>query len=340
MDTKETAGERITDAFEAMERIAGEIEEASSLIITCHTHPEGDGIGSMLALMHALTAMGKHCDAVCSDGIPRMLAFLPGSDAVKRDSDGEYDVVIAVDVSSKSRFAIPANSLERILSRCKVSICIDHHIAEKPFGDICWVDEKAPATGLMVYKLIKHTGIDVTPQIAVCLYTAILTDTGAFRFENTTSECLCVASELVRYGATPSLVAYHIFERKHCGALKLWGRALMRLRINEGIVWTWLKLRDFEETGALNEDVDGLINLLRGIDGTSVVVLFREIGDGDVKVSLRSFGDVDVAEVARRFGGGGHKMASGCTIEGVTMRKAIRLMLKALKEELSHRETA
>ncbi|MFA4016436.1 MAG: hypothetical protein RUDDFDWM_001546 [Candidatus Fervidibacterota bacterium] len=340
MDRKEATAERITNTLEAIERITGEIKEASSLIITCHIHPEGDGIGSMLALMHALTAMGKRCDAICSDGIPRMLEFLPGSDAVKRDSMDEYDVIIAVDVSSKDRLAIPTVSLERILSKCKVSICIDHHIVEEPFGDICWVDDKAPATGLMVYKLIKHMGVDVTPQIAICLYTAILTDTGSFRFENTTSECLCVASELVRYGANPSLAAHHIFERKHNGALKLWGRALMRLRVDEGIAWTWLKLHDFEETGALNEDVEGLINLLRGIDGTSVVVLFREIDKGNVKVSLRSFGDVDVADVAKRFGGGGHRMASGCIVEGMTMRKAIRLMLKTLKEEMTKRVTA
>lgn len=320
-----------------LHEIARALIEHSSFVVTCHVHPEGDGIGSMLALMHMLNGLGKRCEAVCSDGVPRMLRFLPGSELVKRDCECDCDVIIAVDVNRKDRFAIPSRSLERLVRGARIIVCIDHHITEQPFGDVVWIDESMPATGLMVYKLFKHMSVEVTPQIATCLYAAIATDTGAFRFENTTHECLSVAAELVRAGANPALIAHHIFERHHEGALRLWGRALERMRLDKGsgIAWTWLKRSDFELTGAHDEDTEGLINLLRGVEGAKVVALFRELQDMSIKVSLRSLSDVDVAEVARQFGGGGHVKASGCVLKGVTLRKAISLVIRALRSALS-----
>lgn len=320
--------------------MAKEISEAlmahKSFVITCHIHPEGDGVGSMLALMHALSGIGKKCDAVCSDGVPRMLRFLPGSELVKLDCDCQPEVIIALDVNRKDRLAVPSRSLERLLKKVHLSICIDHHIAEEPFGDMAWIDEAAPATGLMVYKLLKQMSVEITPQIATCLYAAIATDTGAFRFENTTHECLSVAAELVRLGADPALIARRIFEIRHDGALRLWGKALSRVRLDErsGIAWTWLKRSDFEIAGADDQDTEGLVELLRGVEGAKVVVLFRELPDMTIKVSLRSLSKVDVAEVAKRFGGGGHRKASGCTLNGVALRKAISLIMRTLKDAL------
>ncbi|MFA4028502.1 MAG: hypothetical protein GDYSWBUE_000406 [Candidatus Fervidibacterota bacterium] len=317
----------------SLSEVAKVLIEHRSFVITCHVHPEGDGIGSILALMHALARLGKRCDAVCSDGVPSILRFLPGSELIKLDCDCMCDAIIAVDVSRRDRLAIPPSSLERLIKGAQTIVCIDHHIVEQPFGDVVWVDESMPATGLMIYKLFKHLSVDVTPQIATCLYAAIATDTGAFRFENTTHECLSAAAELVKAGADPALIAHHIFERRHVGALKLWGRALARMRLDKGsgVAWTWLKRRDFEVAGASDEDTEGLINLLRGIEGARVVALFRELQDMSIKVSLRSLSDVDVAEVVRRFGGGGHIKASGCVLKGVTLRRAITLVMRALR---------
>lgn len=322
-----------------LREVARALIEHDSFVVTCHVHPEGDGIGSMLALMHMLSGLGKRCEAVCSDGVPRILRFLPGSELVKPDCDCECDVIIAVDVNKKERLAIPPSSLENLVRSARTIACIDHHIAEQPFGSVVWIDESMPATGLMVYKLFKHMSIEVTPQIATCLYAAIATDTGAFRFENTTHECLSAAAELVRAGADPAMIAHHIFERRHEGALRLWGKALERIRLEKGsgIAWTWLKRCDFEMTGTRDEDTEGLINLLRGVEGARVVALFRELQDMSIKVSLRSLSDVDVAEVARQFGGGGHIKASGCTLKGVTLRKAVSLVIKALRIALSGR---
>ncbi|MCS7252640.1 MAG: bifunctional oligoribonuclease/PAP phosphatase NrnA [Armatimonadota bacterium] len=320
----------------SLKDVAKVIVENHSFVITCHIHPEGDGIGSMLALMYMLNELGKRCEAVCSDGVPTILRFLPGSEHIKLDCECECDVIIALDVSRKDRLAIPPSSLERLIEGACLTVCIDHHIVEQPFGDVAWVDKSMPATGLMIYKLFKHMAVDVTPQVATCLYTAIATDTGAFRFENTTHECLSVAAELVKSGADPALIAHYVFERRHEGALRLWGRALARIRLERrsGIAWTWLKRKDFEAAGANDEDTEGLDNLLRGVEGAKVVVLFRELRDMSIKVSLRSLSEIDVAKVAGQFGGGGHIKSSGCILKGVTLQEAISLIKKALRREM------
>ncbi|HBI23548.1 MAG TPA: hypothetical protein DDX84_04950 [Nitrospiraceae bacterium] len=298
----------------SIEDILLEIRKRETFLITTHVNPEGDAIGSSLALALALSSIGKKVEVITQDPVPKGLKFLPSSDTIKqaKSIDRRFDAVITVDCGDLERVGflkidnIPGDIL----------INIDHHVTNKGFGAVNFVED-AVASAQLIYDIMKRLNISLTPDIATCIYTAIMTETGSFRYSNTTSETFKIAQEMVSAGAMPWNIAEQIFNRNNIGRIKLLGLILESLdRSDDGkISWITVKEQMYRETGTSKEDVEDFINFPRSIEGVEVAILFRESNQG-WKISLRSNGKVDVSNMALEFGGGGHSMAAGFFIQG------------------------
>lgn len=294
-----------------------------------HARPDGDAIGSMLGLGLALEQRGMHVVRLCPDPVPQVYRFLPGAGRVRSTLPARLPrVAVALDCDASHR----VGPFEKALPRFQTLIDIDHHSGQRPFGTAAWVDPRASSVGEMVYILLRRLGIPVSAEVATCLYTAVITDTGRFCYQNTTARSLRVAAELVRAGADPVRVAANVYEAKPVGAARLIGFALRNLKVEDGgrIISSRLRLSDFASAGAQAEDTEGIIDHLRGIRNAEVAVLLSEQKDGQVRVSLRSRGRRNVAEVAAMFGGGGHAYAAGCMLQG-PISAAHRRVMQALR---------
>ena len=286
-------------------------------LVTAHRSPEGDAIGATLGLALGLRAVGKVCEAINVDGVPRMCHFLPAIDQVlaapARD-DHQVAIVVDVDTARPERVAAPAEAI----ARCPVTVVVDHHASSRPSAALNWIEPTMCAAGEMVYHLLTHFPGSLTGEVAECLYAAVATDTGAFRYRNTSAEALRVAAELVRLGADPSLAARHLFEERPLCARRLLGVALHKLEYEEplGLTWSTLTRADFADSGATEEDAEGIVNFVHGVEGALIGALFRESEGDEIRVSLRATPPVDVAALAQRFGGGGHALAAGCRVPG------------------------
>ncbi|WP_422445727.1 DHH family phosphoesterase [Thermoanaerobacterium sp. DL9XJH110] len=306
------------------------IRDNRTFIITSHIMPDGDSVGSLLALALALKKEGKIVFAVINDAIPEKYKFLPGSDDIIRAHVNKCDVVISLDCGDTQRlgFGRALKDLGNIV------VNIDHHKSNSFFGDINLVDSKASSAGEIVYRLIKRiTRIDY--EIALCLYTSIVTDTGSARYSNTTPFSLKILAELVEMGVRPDFVSRRVFETKSLSSIFLLKSALDTLEISgDGKVASMYITKSMMETsGAREEDTDGIINYAREIEGVEVAVLFRETGDF-IKVGLRSNEWLDVSKIAEDFGGGGHARASGCILK-TSLWEARDAVLKSIIMHLS-----
>jgi phosphoesterase RecJ-like protein len=299
-------------------------------LIACHENPEGDAIGSELALALALRKMGKTATVLNSDPVPGNLAFLPGADTVILDADGSpYEVAVVVDCGSIDR----TGRVRDELRKCPIVVDIDHHSTHDAQGDYCLVDPEAAASGILVHRILTALGLAIDRDIAVNIYVAILTDTGSFRYSNSTPEAYSVAGDLVRIGVDPWEVAEKVYETQTAEKLGLLGRVLGSLELVAGgkvaAVTTFRKdLRDFSAT---KDHLEGFINYPRSIAGVEVAAAFREEDPGRFRVSLRSKGRVDVSAIASALGGGGHRNAAGCTVPGTVdeVKKRVFGMLEA-----------
>jgi len=315
-----------------LEAICRVFRERDRFLIACHENPEGDAIGSELALALALRKTGKTATVINSDPVPETLRFLPGADTVRYEGDGaRYDVAVIVDCGSPER----TGRIGAELRKCPETVNIDHHVTNGRHGDYCLVDPEAAATGVLIYRILKAMGIPVDRSIAVNLYVAVLTDTGSFRYSNTNPEAFEVAGEMVRRGADPWSVSKQVYETQSRERIGLLGRVLSTLEFaGNGRIAAITTLRKDLEAFRLNKDsLEGFINYPRSIAGVEVAVAFREEGDGGIRVSLRSKGRVDVSRVASAFDGGGHRNASGCTVRG-TLPEAKRRVFEALAKAL------
>jgi bifunctional oligoribonuclease and PAP phosphatase NrnA len=293
-------------------------EKARSIVLACHVNPDGDALGSMLALLLGLTKRypDKYIEAVSHDGVPDIYEFLPAAGQIKSRASAEtFDLAIALDSGDVKRtgdqvFPVFAKSLSRM--------DIDHHVGDGAFGDVRLLDSKAAATAEIVFDLLGHLGINIDTDIATCLLTGVITDTGSFRFMNVTPRTLRTAATLIEAGATPSLIAERVFDNRTFPGTKLLGLCLSTLQICSSghITYASVKHEHFAETDTLDQDTEGFINFVRSIRGSEVAILFREFELGTVRISLRSTERVDVARIANQFNGGGHKMAAGCTYYG------------------------
>jgi len=294
-----------------VEDVLKQIAQRKRFLVTSHARPDGDAVGSALACCQILRLMGKQAEVVLHDGVPRVYRSLPFANEVTQAEQVEdgYDAVILLECDSVHRTRI--EGLERFFL-----ISIDHHLSGRPFANVNWIDPKAVATAEMIYRLAREAGVRISPDIATCLYTAVLTDTGGFMFKGTTEQTFALARELVQAGADPARCARNIYFAHSTAKMRLLGAALSNLQREGPLGWIWVTQAQMQEFGAREEDCEGLVNYVLSIQDVEVAAFFRELPDGRFRVSLRSKGQPNVAKVAERFGGGGHECASGCAVDG------------------------
>jgi phosphoesterase RecJ-like protein len=320
-----------------VQQIAELLRTEKIFLVLTHFRPDGDAIGSQLALTLLLKNLGKQVTAWNDDDVPTKFHFLPHANLITKppDTPRDFDVVIAIDASTWQRVG---TSGQRI-GRRKHFINIDHHVSNEKFGEINWIVPAAPASGQIAYQLIKRGGFTLTPEIATCLFAAISTDTGSFTFANTTADSLRTAAELIEAGVQVADVCRHVYESYPYARLQLLQLALADLKLTDHhrTAYFWLTLEMFEESGAKREDTEGLIDYARSIEGVLVAVLFEELSEpGKIRISLRSkHPKLDVNSVARRFGGGGHHEAAGARLTGSPAEveaKVLAAVSEALKK--------
>lgn len=291
------------------------LREKERFLIACHENPEGDAIGSELALALALRRMGKTATVLNADPVPANLLFLPGADTVVFAEDGsKYDVAVVVDCGSPER----TGRISGELRKCPLLVNIDHHRTNGDRGELSLVDPDAAATGLLIHRVLSAMKFDIGLDVATNIYVAVLTDTGSFHYGSSSPEAFEVAGEMVRRGVDPWAVAEQVYETQSALRLRLLGRVLDSLDVVfDGRVACITTMReDLREFASGKDALEGFINYPRSIVGVEVAVSFREEEGGVFRVSFRSKGRVDVSAVAARFGGGGHHNAAGCTVPG------------------------
>jgi phosphoesterase RecJ-like protein len=287
------------------------IDRCNRFLVSAHARPDGDAVGSMLACGMILDQLGKQADLVSCDRVPLIYRGLPCASTIRQVArvEGDYDAVILLECDGIER-----SRLQGLEGRFLINI--DHHVSGRRFADINWIDNDACAVGEMVYDLATLAGVNVTSEMASCLYTAVLTDTGSFCYAGTDAHTFELASDLVRQGANPALLAQHTYFSNPTSKMLLLGAALSTLRREGRLAWMWVTHNDMLRTSAAEEDCEGLVNYAISIAGVDVAVFLRELPNRRVRLSIRSKGAIDVACIAESLGGGGHQHASGCTIDG------------------------
>ena len=266
-------------------------------------------------------------------GVPHIYQPLPFADRVisAQSVNGNYEAAILLECDSLQRTSLAG--LEK-----KFLINIDHHLSGRPFADVNWIDPEACATAELVYRLARAAGVEITPEIATCLYTAVLTDTGSFNYVGTDAHTFAIAKELVLAGADPARIAQAIYFSAPVAKMRLLGAALSGLHKDGDLAWMAINRQQMERCGAIDEDCEGLVNYALGIEGVEVAVFFRELADGRWRVSLRSKGLIDVSQIGAFFGGGGHRCAAGCSVNGPVSVAAERVLVQMSLQRRRDRE--
>jgi phosphoesterase RecJ-like protein len=311
--------------MDPLAQVLQDINQRRRFLVTSHARPDGDAIGSTLALVQILRKMGKSAEVVLADSVPVIYRPLPHADAVihSTEIDGDYDAAVILECDSIQRTRL--QGLEQLFL-----INIDHHGSSRPFANVNWIDPTAVATAELIFRLAKAAQVKLTPEIATCLYTAVLTDTGSFCFAPTNACTFELAKYLVEHGADPGKIAQSVYFSSPTSKMHLLGAALSRLERQGAVTWMSVTRQDMERFGALDEDCEGLVNYALGISGVEVALFFREVARERIRVSIRSKGAVNVAELAEKFGGGGHARAGGFSTEG-PVQKAAELVLSELR---------
>ena len=302
-----------------------QIAERDRFLLTSHARPDGDAVGSALACCQILREMGKQAEVVLRDGVPRIYRPLPSAESVVQAEhvNGNYQAAIILECDSIQRTRLLGLENQYLIN-------IDHHLSGQRFAHVNWIDPKAVATAELVYRLAREAGVKISPQIATCLYTAVLTDTGSFMFEGVNDHTFGLARELVLAGADPARCARNIYFAHSTAKMRLLGAALSSLHREGMLAWISVTQQQMEDCGAIEEDCEGLVNYALSIGEVQVAVFFRELPDGRFRLSLRSKGEVNVAAVAQKFGGGGHECASGCAVDG-PLAAAVEQILAQLR---------
>ncbi len=312
-----------------MDKIIRKLNESDEILVASHSHPDGDAIGSLLALGLALEARKKRVLLYNESPVPAVYQFLPSIHRIKSEigSPNNFKAAVILDCSELPRVGKAAD----IISKVPCIINIDHHITNSGFGNLQMIDPRASATAELVHKVIKGLGVHVTKAMAYAIYTAIMTDTGSFRFSNTTPEAFAVCHEMVTCGADPYKVAHHVYETVSLNRIRLLNMTFDTIELSENGKMSVMTLTQdmLEATGTKIQDVNGLINYAKQIENVKVAALIYErrkktetTAKGEIPdeslfhVSLRSDGSVDVALIASVFGGGGHVSAAGFDIHG------------------------
>jgi phosphoesterase RecJ-like protein len=298
---------------EVLSQVVELIENKNVFAITTHVKPDGDGVGSSLGLCWLLRSLGKEAEVIVHGDVPPAYRSLPGADEIRdvRYVNGKYDAVFVIECSDITRPGI--DGLEN-----QFTVNIDHHATSEHFGTINWIDSTASAVGEMIYNLCKAIGGRITKEIAECVYLALVTDTGSFHFPNTSDRTLKVASELIKAGAKPAKIGEAVYNNYPWSRIELMRQVLGTVKRDEtgriAMMRQTLSMR--EEAQAIDGDNNGFVNIPLAAKDVQAVVYMREVGPDQFRASLRSKGDINVAKVAEKFGGGGHKNASGLSIDG------------------------
>ena len=298
---------------DTLARVAEEIQSRQRFVLSSHVRPDGDSIGSQLAMAYALRALGRQVRIVNRDPAPAPFMVFPGVAGIEIADrvDDPGDAVIVMESSDLTRTGVAG------LDRGFV-INIDHHVGNSMYGAVNWFDVSAAACGEMVYDLIAGLGVPFTYEIALHVYIAILTDTGSFHFSNISPRTFDICRRCVEAGVDPPAVARAVFDNNSLGRLKLFGAVLSGMELDPSgrVATLYVDQRLAAACGATYEDTEGLINLPLTVKDIQAVVFLKESGPDAWRISMRSKGEIDVNAVARQFGGGGHKNASGCNAEG------------------------
>jgi len=318
----------IRDVIDAFQR-------GRRFLIAGHVDPDPDCIGSLLAVDWLLEKMGKRAQPLSHDPLLPQWRFLPRIERIascaERDASWQkepWDTLVVVDceVSRSGSAAAWAERVDTVIN-------IDHHVTNPGSGHVNLISPGASAAGEIVYDVIREAGIALDAGVATLLYAAIMSDTGSFRFSNTSARAFYVAADLVRHGARPDEIAKEIYDTRTWSYVRLLGRALKTLeRSPDGrVAWITLTQKAIQEEGARQDESDGFIQYPRMIDGVEVALFFKELESGKVRVGLRSKGEVDVSRLAQEFGGGGHPRAAGCTVDGPLSDAVARVVEGAMR---------
>jgi phosphoesterase RecJ-like protein len=302
-------------------------------LITSHARPDGDAVGSVLALAEILDQFGCEAVVVFADEAPHIFRTLPGIDRIHFVADArEIEPDLGTPAILLECDGIPRTGLAGLEGRCLINI--DHHASGREFGMLNWIDEDACAVAAMVYRIALAARVEITPSMATCLYTAILSDTGSFTYSSTNAETFALAHDLADRGANPGQIARDLYFSNPESKIRLLGTALSNLQTEGPLAWSWVTTTDMDRAGAGAEDCEGVVNYLISIAGVESAVFLRELPSTDqYRLSIRSKGKVNVAQIAENFGGGGHRSASGCTLDG-PLTEATERILSQLRTEL------
>lgn len=302
-----------------LEEVVAVFREHDNFAVTSHIGPEADAVGAVLGVAHIVRALGKRAWPVLRDPVPENLKFLPGAATVRAPHEVPHEHVevwVVVDCGQLSRVG---EQLLPWIEHHPLIVNIDHHQDNPRFGHVNWVVPLSSTT-MLLYELARALGVEISPELATCLYAGIVADTDSFRNTNVTPETLRVAADLLERGARAREISVNLYERRSLAEMRLTGHTLLGARIEDGIIWSAIPQEIFRETGGGLDDTERLAEELRAADGVEVAVLFKELPTGKVKVSLRTKDTdgrgLDVSRVARVFGGGGHRQAAGCLIPG------------------------
>ncbi len=311
------------------------IQEADRILFFLHVQPDGDSIGSTLAMVRALRQAGKEAIGVGVDPIPAIYRFLPGWDTLFvpwEQVEGQWDLACFLDCGDMERVGAGLP----VVKKARRTLNVDHHSTNTVYGEYNYLDFTAAAVGELAYKLIREMGLPIDQEIATCLYTSIVADTGGFRYESTAPGTHRITAELLEAGAQPYEVASAIFENESVARLALLSQALATLQVDPSgkVAWMRVTRKMLEQTGASDEHVEGIVNYARAVSGVEVGLLFKETADGFIRVGFRSRRHVDVGKIAQQFGGGGHARASGCGL-ACSMEEAQQKVLDAVRAVVS-----
>ncbi|MCL6632018.1 MAG: bifunctional oligoribonuclease/PAP phosphatase NrnA [Alicyclobacillus herbarius] len=320
-----------------LQQVAKVLSEGDDWLIVTHERPDGDALGSAFAVAQMLSTLGKSWRLLVAEPMPRRFSYLPGfarAKVAQAQADRQFTHIVAVDCADRGRF----DALNAYVAKDARIVNIDHHQTNPRYGVANYVDPLAAATCELLYHVARQLGLPLTVELATCLYTGLLTDTGGFSLPNTTREVHEIAAVLLASGVQPYDIAEPALESRTWPQMCLLKAALAHLRVlHQGRLATlYVTRKMLAEAGANDDDAEGLVGFARSVDTVEVGLLFRETADGRVKVSLRSKRRVDVAAIAQQFGGGGHIRAAGCTLDGPlaeAMERVTESVIHALGEE-------
>lgn len=322
--------------YKESQKIINEIKKAKKILVNCHRGPDSDSVGSALAFLEILKNMGKEVLVICPSDIPSDLTFLKGANEIVRVNFttfdfSKFDLFIILDSSNYSMVTGLKDSERPEIN----SIVIDHHYSNEKFGKLNLIDSQMTSTGELIYHLLKDWNLPVSKEIAECLLTGIIGDTGTFQYQNVGVETLRVAAELMEKGANKDKIVFNLYRSIEFKEVKMWGKFIETMMIEDGFIWSAIPLstyKDFGEYAYAKEDVANLFFPI--VKGTEFGIVMVETSEDILSVSFRSRNDFDVSKIAEEIGGGGHKAAAGARIEGLPFQEAVNKVLKVSRKHV------